>query len=221
MSEAPAPPRPEADYDEAVPRRRTTLRLLLSIALALAAALALYLFQPGWFANPSAAPAHSHHTPVPTATPKPKVPPVPYLGEEQHFDNVSITPLDVTYTRGSGLLQANTGNVFAIVMLRIVNHTGTDYTLQPNVPCVIPYCNYFAVDTLGEKNPPVPYDPYHIHMRAVVLQDGGQQVGAYTFEVPERDAKAHALKLLYYPNPVLDATIVKQWLLAWPPRHGR
>ena len=72
-------------------------------------------------------------------------------------------------------------------------------------------------DSLGEKNPPVPYDPEHTHLRAVVLQDGGRQQGSYTFEVPEHDVQTHALQLLYFHDPVLDAGSVKHWLLTWPP----
>lgn len=218
MSEAPAPADTETEFEDLAPRRRPTLRLVLSIALALAAVLALYTFQPGWFAVPAAAPVH--HTPAPTATARPPVQPYLYIGDEQRFENVSITPLSVNYTYGSGAMQANRGDVFAIVMLLIVNHTGADYTLASSVGCTLPYCNYFVSDSLGEKNPPVNYDPNRTRLRSVVLQDGGHQIGSYTFEVPERDARDHLLQLLYYPNPVLDTSIVKRWLLEPRPRHG-
>jgi hypothetical protein len=78
-----------------------------------------------------------------------------------------------------------------------------------------------VTDSQGEKNPPMPYDPYHTGLRAVVLRDGGYQQGSYTFEVPERDVKTHGLQLLYYHDPLGDANNVKHWLLEPRPKNGR
>lgn len=213
---------PGIEAEERAEGRHRTLRLVLSLLLAFAAALALYLLQPSWFNVPATAtPTNQPATPTPSPTARPKPPVYPYIGREQRVDNVYITPLGVTYTHGSGATLPNRGDVFAIVMLRFVNHSGHDFTLVPNVNCSLPYCNFYVSDSLGEKNPPVPYDPEHTHLRAVVLQDGGRQQGSYTFEVPEHDVKAHTLQLLYFHDPVLDAGSVRHWLLTWPPKHGQ
>lgn len=220
MSETGTPGNKPTEFDDRVPARRSTLRLVLSILVALAAALALYVLQPGWFSVPSVGAPKPAATSVPSPTPKPKPVAVPRLGESQRVDNVAVTPLDVTYTRGNGSVVANQGDVFAVIMMQFVNHSGHDITFVPNVNCTIPYCNFYVSDSQGEKNPPIPFDPFHTRLRAVVLQDGGRQQGTYTFEVPERDVRDHALQLLYYHDPVLDANSVRHWLLEKAPKHG-
>ena len=203
------------------PPRRSTVRFVLSIAVAVAAALALYTLQPGWFTAPAVAGPHRGVRAVPTPKPKPHLPHLHYLGQQQRVDNVALTPVNVTYTRGSGSDVANTGYVYVIVTLRIVNQRGQDYGFVPDVTCAVQYCHFYVRDSQGEKNPPTPYDPYHTRLRAVVLQDGGHQQGSLTFEVPERDVQAHTLQLLYYHDPFGDANSVVHWELRPPPNHGR
>ena len=203
------------------PRRRSTMRLVVSIAVAMVAALALYTLQPSWFTAPAAARLHGGVRAVPAPKPKSHLPHLHYLGQQQRVDNVAITPVHVTYTRGSGSEVANTGYVYVIVTLRIVNQRGQDYGFVPDVTCAVQYCHFYVRDSQGEKNPPTPYDPYHTRLRAVVLQDGGHQQGSLTFEVPERDVQAHTLQLLYYHDPLGDANSVVHWELRPPPKHGR
>ena len=212
---------PSSDLNGFGPRRRSTIRFVLSVAVALAAAVSLYLLQPGWFAAPVTAVPKTGPTAVPSPTPKPKPVTYPYLGDTERVDNVWLTPLDVSYTRGSGANQANMGDVYAIVTMRIENHRGQDYGFVPNTNCLIQLCNFYVHDSQGEKNPPVAFDPYHTHLRAVVMQDGGHQVGSVTFEVPAHDAEAHSLQLLYYHDPFADANSVVHWQLQYLPRHGR
>jgi hypothetical protein len=200
--------------------RRPVVRLVASIGAAVLAVILLYLWQPGWFAAPSGAQPPPHNTPPPTPTPTPKPPALPYLGQERRVDSIAVTPITVTYTHGNGVQQANRGNIYAIVTLLFVNHSGHDWVLAPNVNCTLPLCTFYLADSLGEKNPPVAFDPFRTRLRAVILQDNGRQEGSVTFEVPERDVKAHSLQFLYYPNPVFDANSVKTWLLVPPPMHG-
>lgn len=202
------------------PSRRSTVRFVLSILVALALAFALYLFEPGWFSAPVAAGPQTAPQPTPTPTPKPRPPRLPYLGEARHFDKYVLTPLSVRYTSGNGATAANVGNVFVVVTLRYANVSGADFTLIPTVNCGLPYCNFYVLDSQGEKNPPVAFDPYHTRLRPVVLTPGGHEEGSYTFEVPEHDVKTHSLQLLYYPDPLADANNVKHWLLEYPPKHG-
>jgi hypothetical protein len=203
------------------PRRRSTMRFVVSIAVAVGAALALYTVQPSWFTAPVAARLHGGPRAVPTPRPKTHLPHLHYLGQQQRVDNVAITPVNVTYTRGHGSGEANKGYVYVIVTLRIVNHRGQDYGFVPDVNCAVQWCHFYMRDSQGEKNPPTPYDPYHTRLRAVVLQDGGHQQGSLTFEVPERDVQAHTLQLLYYHDPLGDANSVVHWELRPPPNHGR
>lgn len=199
------------------------MRFLLSIAVALAAVLALYLFQPGLFSVPAIATPRVI-PPKATPTPRPSPPRYPDIGEARRIDNIVIKLMNVQYTRGSGAMQANQGDVYAVVTLRFENLRGQDYTFVPSIPsvtCGLPYCNFFILDSQGEKNPPIRYDPYHTALRSVVLQSGGYQQGSYTFEVPERDALAHMLQLLYYHDPVADANGVAHWILKEEPLHGQ
>ena len=220
MSEQPSPDDSGSELNGFGPRRRSTARFVLSIAVAVAAALALYALRPSWFRAPSAAGPRGGVRALPSPTPKPKRHPLHYLGEQQSVDNFAITPIDVTYTRGSGSDVANRGYVYVIVTLRIVNHRGQDYGFVPNVNCPVQYCNFYVRDSLREKNPPTPYDPYHMRLRAVVLQDGGYQQGSLTFEVPDRDVQAHTLQLLYYHDPFGDANNVVHWELRYPSNRG-
>ncbi len=209
-------------------RQRSPLRLALSLGLAAAAIILLYVNQPGWFAAPVAViaplnPAHPTPAPQPSPTPKPQVRD-PYIGELQvdNINGVRITLVDVHYTYGSGADQANKGNVYAVVRLRFENRSGGDYPLVPNVNCQLGYnCKFFVRDNQGEKNPPLPYDPDHTHLRAVVLQDKGYEEGSYTFEVPDRDRfnRAQPLQLLYYPNPLTAADTIYRWILQEPTRR--
>ncbi len=222
MNESPLPPESGAGLNGFGPSRRSTVRFVLSIAVALAAAFALYLFQPGWFSAPAAAVPQTGPTPTPTPTPRPQPPHFPYLGQPRHFDKYILTPLSVRYTRGSDGNVANQGDVFVVVMLQYRNTSNGDLTLVPTVNCGLPYCNFYVLDSQGEKNPPIRYDPYHTGLRPVVLQANGYQEGSYTFEVPERDVgKTHALQLLFYPDPLTDANNVKHWYLEYAPKHGR
>lgn len=195
------------------PRNRSTLRLILTIAAALVVVLGLYVLQPSWFAAPVAANPPASATPTPTPVPKPK--PAPrqyYIGDGHRADGVWITPISVQYTPGSGANQANQGYTYAVVTLRIENHLTQDYTFNPNINC-LQYCNFYVQDTLGEKIPPIEYDPYRTKVRAVVLQSLGHQVGSYTFEVPRGDARDHRLVLLWYHNPLVDPDTVFHWNL--------
>ena len=220
MSDQPPSDNAEPEFTGFGPRRSSTVRFVLSIAVAVAAVFALYTLQPGWFTAPAAAGPHGSAV-APTPKPKASHLRMHYLGQRQSVDNVAITPIEVTYTRGSGSDVANAGYVYVIVTLRIVNHRGQDYGFVPNVNCAVQYCNFYVRDSLGEKNPPTPYDPYHMRLRAVVLQDGGHQQGSLTFEVPDRDVKAHTLQLLYYHDPFGDANNVLHWELRPPPNYGR
>jgi len=229
VDKQPSPAAPTPDLNGFGPRRRSTLRLVLSVALALAVAFALYVFQPGWFSGTGGTggtePRASAVPPLPppTPTPPPPVPPYPYLAEGHTIDNVRVTPLEVMYTRGSGVNAANAGNTYAIVMLRVENRSSTDYPLIPTVPCqlapLVPNCFFYVLDGQHEKNPPIPYDPFHTALRQVILQQGGQQAGSYTFEVPTRDIATHTLQLLWYHSPVTDANSVFHWCLERRPRR--
>lgn len=209
---------PPDSPERRVPRSRATLRFVLSIAVALAAVAALYLFSPGLFSGPVT--ATPRVPPRATPTPVPPPPRFPDIGEAHRVDNVVIQLVGVQYTRGNGANEANQGDTYAIVTLRIENERGQDYTFVPNVTCLLPYCNFYILDRQGEKNPPIHFDPYHTGLRAVVLQNGGYQVGSYTFEVPERDVKSHTLQLLYYHDPLGDANNVAHWLLKEEAAHG-
>lgn len=219
------PPRQEQSGSQADqfgglgPRRRSVRRLAVSIGVAavlgvLAALLGL-LAQP--VATTPAVSALPTATPVPTV--KPKVPD-PAIGGSQTVDNIKITLLGIRYTYGSGTTRANVGNIYAVVMLRIENRQGVDYPFSPNVVCQLGNCNFYLRDNQGEKNPPVLYDPYYTHLRAVVLQPAGVQQGSYTFEVPEHDRMAHDLRLLYYPSPLFDANAVYHWNVTEASKHG-
>jgi hypothetical protein len=203
------------------PRRRSTVRFVVSIAVAVVAAFALYTLQPSWFTAPAVAGPHGGVRAVPTPRPKSHLPHLHYLGQQQNVDNVAITPVNVTYTRGSGSDVAITDYMYVIVTLRIVNHRGQDYGFVPDINFAVQYCHFYVRDSQGEKNPPTFYDPYHTRLRAVVLQDAGHQQGSLTFEVPERDVQAHTLQLLYYHDPFGDANSVVHWELRPPPNHGR
>ncbi len=212
------------------PRQRSPLRFVLSTAIALGLVALLYLSQPGWFttriitgAGPSAAPT-AGPTPPPTPTPKPKpAPPLEGIGGSHISpDNIKITLTNVQYTRGGDGRVANQGDTFAVVTLLIENQQSQDYGLQPNVSCGLRlFCNFYVQDTQGEKNPPVPFDPYHTALRAVVLQPHGHTKGSYTFEVPENDAAAGRLELLWYYQPLADANNVQHWKLPEDRSHGR
>src|SRR5438552_4597382 len=222
MNDEPSPDNAGLGLNGFGPRRRSTVRFVLSIAVALGAAFALYVLQPGWFSAPAVAGPRGGVRVAPTPKPKPKpAPHLHYLGQQQSVDSVAVMPVNVTYTRGSGSDTANKGYVYAVVTLLIVNHRGQDYGFVPDVTCAVQYCHFYVRDGQGEKNPPTPYDPYHTRLRAVVLQDGGLQQGSLTFEVPERDVKAHSLQLLYYHDPLGDANNVVHWELRSPPHHGR
>jgi len=207
------------------PSRRSAVRFALSVGVAIVAVLAIHLYQPGWF-TASALPA-----PGPTAGPKqqPTAPPTPrpkpadpYIGGwHVSADNIKVTLLDVQYTRGDNGRLANRGNVFAIVTLRVQNLQGKDYAFSPNVNCQLQTtCNVYAQDNQGEKNPPIPYDPTHTALRAVVLQPSGLQEGSYTFEVPARDEHTDHLRLLWYPSPLLAPDTLYHWILTGDPHHG-
>ncbi len=211
------------------PRRRSPLRFVLSTGIALGLVVILYLAQPGWFTTriitggglgsaPTAGP-----TPPPTPAPKPKpVPPVEGIGGSHLSpNNIKITLEDVQYTRGGDGRIANQGDTFAVVTLLIENQENQDWNLTPNVTCGLSLCNFYVQDTQGEKNPPVPFDPYHTALRAVVLQSRGHTTGSYTFEVPERDAAAGRLELLWYYEPLADANNVQHWKLPEDRSHGR
>lgn len=217
--------------------QRSPRRLALSLLSAVVLALLLHAWQPGWFAVPAVAtivgrvgapaagtanPATPVPSPVPTSAAQATLAHEAYIGRALLVDNLRVTLLGVRYTRGMGAEQANTGNIYAVVMVKFenLNHQGNDYSLVPNVPCGLPYCNFYLRDGQGEKNPPVPYDPYHTHMRAVVLQDGGMEQGSYTFEIPARSASTHAMQLLYYPSPLGDANNVHHWIVAEEPRRA-
>ncbi len=201
------------------PRRRSVRRLALSVAAA--AALGLVAELTGLLAQPVVTtPAISAQpTPTPAPTPKPKVPD-PAIGGSQTVDNIKITLLGARYTYGSAATRANVGNIYTVIMLRIENRQGVDYPFSPNVTCQLGNCNFYLRDSQSEKNPPVAYDPYHTHLRAVVLQPGGVQQGSYTFEVPEQDRIAHDLRLLYYPSPLFDANTVFHWNVTGTTKHG-
>jgi len=201
--------------------QRPLVRLVASLAAAVLAVALLYLWQPGWFAAPSSAQPPPQHTAPPTPTPAPKAPALAYLGQERRVDNIAVTPISVTYTHGNGTQQANHGDIYAIVTVLFVNHSGHDWVLSPNFNCILPLCSFYLVDSLGEKNPPVAFDPFRTRLRAVILQDNGRQQGSVTFEVPEHDVVAHTLQFEYYPSPVFDANNVRTWLLVPPPKHGR
>jgi hypothetical protein len=201
--------------------QRPLIRLLATLGAAILIVALLYAWQPGWFAAPSSAQPPPQHAPTPTATPAPKPPSLAYLGQERRVDNIAVTPITVTYTHGNGVQQANHGNIYAIVTMLFVNHSGHDWVLSPNFNCILPLCSFYLLDSLGEKNPPVTFDPFRTRLRAVILQDNGRQEGSVTFEVPEHDVKTHSLQFLYYPSPVFDANNVKTWLLLPPPKHGR
>ena len=213
------PPTPPAPSRRRLSPGRATLRFVLSIAVALAAVGALYLFWPNLFAAPSAA-TPPLPPPRATPTPRPAPPRYPHIGQAHRVDNVLIRLVGVQYTHGSGANQANQGDTYAIVTLRIQNERGQDYTFVPNVACLLPYCNFYILDAQGEKNPPIHYDPYHTALRAVVLQNGGYQLGSYTFEVPERDVQNQTLQLLYYHDPLGDANNVAHWILKEATTHA-
>ncbi len=212
------------------PRRRSTVRFALSTGIGLALVAVLYLSQPEWF-SASSLPGHAEvpkpttvARPQPTATPMPKPKPSdPYIdGWHASPDNVKITLLGVHYTPGDNGRLANRGNVFAIVTLRVQNLQGKDYAFSPNVNCQLQTgCNFYVQDDQGEKNPPIPYDPLHTALRAVVLQPSGLQEGSYTFEVPKRDENSDKLVLLWYPSPFLAPDTLYHWILTGDPHHGR
>jgi hypothetical protein len=89
----------------------STVRLVVSIVVA--AALALYISQPGWFTAPAAAGLHCGVRAVPAPRPRPTQPHLYYLGQQQSVDNVATTPVNTTYTRGSGSDEANRGYVLS------------------------------------------------------------------------------------------------------------
>ena len=211
------------------PRRRSPLRFVLSTGVALGIVAILYLFQPNWFTTriiTGAAPGPTSvagPTPTPTPTPKPKpAPPLEGIGgSHMSPENIKITLEDVQYTRGGDGRVANQGDTFAVVTLLIENQQNQDFALQPNVSCGLRlFCNFYVQDTQGEKNPPVPFDPYHTALRAVVLQPRGHTKGSYTFEVPENDAAAGRLELLWYYQPLADANNVQHWKLPEDHSHG-
>jgi hypothetical protein len=211
------------------PRQRSPLRFVLSTGIALGLIAILYLSQPGWFttriitgAAPGPTPT-AGPTPPPTPTPKPKpAPPLEGIGGSHLSpDSIKITLEDVQYTRGGDGRVANQGDTFAVVTLLIENQRNQDWDLTPNVTCGFNLCNFYVQDTQGEKNPPVSFDPYHTALRAVVLQPRGHHKGSYTFEVPESDAAAGRLELLWYYQPFTDANNVQHWQLPRDQSHGR
>jgi len=206
------------------PSRRSAVRFALSVGVAIVAVLAIHLYQPGWF-TASALPAPGPTAqPGPTATPAPPPRPKPsdpYVGGSHvSADNIKVTLLDIQYTSGGGGRVPNKGNTFAIVRLRVENLQGKDYPFLPNVNCQLQVgCNFYVQDDQGEKNPPIPYDPFNTALRAVVLQPGGQQDGSYTFEVPARDKDSDRLKLLWYPQPLIAPDTLYHWILESDPHH--
>jgi hypothetical protein len=232
MSDRERPSEP-TDTNGFGPRRRSNARLLFSVGIAATAFLALRLYQPDWFsasALPGGNPAPTAlagpvATPTPAPTPKP--PSYPYIGGSQTSSEnstiVKITLRDVQYAPGGNGRVANKGNVFVVVTLRIENRQqGKDYPFSPNVNCQLQTtCNFYVQDNQGEKNPPIPYDPAHTALRAVVLQPGGRQEGSYTFEVPARDAHTDRLRLLWYPSPLLAPDTIYHWILTGDRRHER
>jgi len=233
MSDSPPPStknRDSTDMNGFGPRRRSPLRFVLSTAIALGLVAILYLSQPGWFTTriitgvaPGPAPT-AGPSPPPTPAPKPKpAPPLAGIGGSHISpDNIKITLENVQYARGGDGRVANQGDTFAVVTLLIENQQNQDYSLQPNVSCGLRLtCNFYVQDTQGEKNPSVPFDPYHTALRALVLQPRGHTKGSYTFEVPESDATAGRLELLWYYQPLTDANNVQHWQLPRDHSHGR
>lgn len=208
------------------PRRRSTMRFVLSVGIALALVIALYIYQPGWFMTrviPSGTSPQPTAAPTSVPTPKPSPTPAdPSLGGHHTVDGIKITLESVEFTGGNSQRQANIGDTFAVVMLRVENLQSQDYGLVPNINCAVHFnCNFYVQDSQGEKNPPIAFDPYHTALRPVVLQPGGHQVGSYTFEVPERDAATGRLALLWYHDPLTDANNVQHWKLPRDEDRGR
>lgn len=197
-------------------------RLVFNLALAGAVVLAIYLWQPQWFSISQTISSMAHGgakgtptpPPTPTPTPKPTRVTYPYLGESWTVDSVQFTPLNVRYTYGSGGNHATVGDIYAVVMLRITNHQGGDYAVIPAPNCAVLLCKFYIRDKEGRKYPPVNYDPLLTKLQTVILPAGSYVDGSYTFEVPAADARANALQLLYYHDPLTDANAVVRWNLA-------
>ncbi|HWE62501.1 MAG TPA: DUF4352 domain-containing protein [Chloroflexota bacterium] len=191
-------------------RGYTLIRLVASIAGALIVVGLIYLTHPDWFRDRSiyTLPVVGQSTPTagPTAvvarpTPKPTAT-VPSIDMTLHLDDIWITPLWVDHSQGGNGVVPNAGDEFLVVNLSIVNRSQVDYQVRDNA--------FQVLDSHKVLDPPLSTDFTRRHLREVKLIPGGYIRGTLIFEVPLHEPAAY---LIYQPDPLLDPSKQKIWVL--------
>jgi hypothetical protein len=126
---------------------------------------------------------------------------MPHVGQEQHLDNIWVTPLHVGHSQGAQGIVPNLGDEFLVVSLRIRNLSQNDFLVREG--------DFFVLDSHGEIDPPLDHDFTRMHLRAVRLIPHGYTYGTLVFEAPVHDPAA---TLVYQPD-ILDPTKHLEWLL--------
>lgn len=185
--------------------RSPVVRFLLTLGGALVVAGWLYFAHPTWFANHSAyvmpvaaVQPTTGPTPIPRPTPTPAM---PHVGQEQHLDNIWVTPLRVNHSQGANGILPNLDDEFLVVYLRLRNLSANDFPVRAG--------DFFVLDSHGEIDPPLDHDFTRTRLREVRLIPHGYTIGTLVFEAPVHDLAA---TLVYQPD-ILDPTKHLEWLI--------
>lgn len=183
-------------------------RMLLTIGAAVALVGLLYWWRPSLFDGDSSyslpvvpnTPTIGVLVPRPTAKPTPTLS-IPAIGMTQHLDNVWVTPYHLERSQGGGGILPNVDDEFAVVFLRIVNRSDSDFHVSVG--------DFTVLDSHGQLDPPLPNDFTRRGLREVRLIPQGYTKGTLIFEVPKADTGA---ELIYQPD-VLSPSKRKIWIL--------
>jgi hypothetical protein len=126
---------------------------------------------------------------------------MPRVGQEQHLDNIWVTPFRVDHSQGADGIVPNLSDEFLVVHLRIKNLSANDFPVRTG--------DFFVLDSHGEIDPPLDRDFTRMHLREVRLIPHGYTYGALVFEVPAHDP----VPTLVYQPDILDPTKHLEWLL--------
>jgi hypothetical protein len=155
--------------------------------------------------NSPATTASSSPTSGATATPQGSAKQVKQVGDTITVDGVSCTLMSAQTVAGDDFAQPDTGNVFVLVTVKIVNSSSSEYDYNP-----------FAFNAWWSTGNIVPESilgpssvPMSQELGAGTLAAGGSVQGKILFQVPASD---HQAKLTWQPTFLSDKTS-NAWLL--------